>query len=141
MSRFITPFLSAQFLKFLFVGVTAAAANWLSRYAFDIFMTFPNSVLCAYGLGMTVAFILNAIYVFPKSARPRHLQARDFVIINIVFVPLVWLVSVNLNRLFLHHGMPEMFSEPVAHGAALAAPMVLTFLFYKFVAFRDVDQT
>jgi putative flippase GtrA len=132
--------LSVQFLKFLFVGVTAAAANWLSRYGFDLFMSFSLSVICAYAVGMTVAFILNAIHVFPNSKRARHLQARDFFAINIAFMPLVWIVSIGLNTLFLHFDMPSHYSEPIAHGLALGAPMILSFLLYKFVAFRDTGE-
>lgn len=133
--KLLKPFLSGQFLKFLFVGATAAAANWLSRYAFALFVGFSASVILAYALGMTVAFVLNAVFVFPESRRARHLQARDFFAINIAFMPLVWAASVGLNRMFLHAGLETHYSEPLAHGLALAAPMVLTFLFYKFVAF------
>lgn len=90
---------------------------------------------------MSVAFVLNAVYVFPDSKRARHLQARDFFAINLAFMPLVWIVSVGLNSLFLRFELPAVYSEPLAHGLALAAPMILSFLFYKFVAFRtDTDN-
>lgn len=140
-TRLFKLLISIQFLKFLAVGVTAAAANWLSRVGFDLLMSFSMSVFCAYAVGMTVAFILNAIFVFPETRRARHLQARDFLAINAAFMPLVWITSISLNALFLRFSVAALYSESLAHGLALSAPMVFNFLFYKLVAFRDIKES
>lgn len=139
--KLLDIFLSEQFLRFIIVGVTAVVANWLSRYAFGWVMSFSLAVFCAYFVGMATAFVLNAIYVFPTSARPRHLQARDFVAINIAFLPVVWGLSIAFNVGLLRLGLEEAYSEPLAHALALGMPMLINFLLYKFVAFRDVGES
>ena len=129
-------FFTKQFFIFLVVGGLAALLHWLSRIALSNWMPFAWAVTCAYFIGMIVAFTLNSYFVFPESDKPRHKQARDFIIINISFFPVVWIASIEINYLLRTFGL-SAYTETIAHGIAVAIPMFATFLIYKLFAFKD----
>lgn len=130
----IRHFFSAQFLLFLGVGTSAAALNWLTRLVLDNWISFPAAVLLAYVVGMTTAFELNRRFVFPTSPRPVFKQAKVFILINLAFLPVVWGASILFKALLDDVGTMN-FTEGIAHGLALALPVLITFLIYKFIAF------
>jgi len=129
-------FLTRQFGSFLLVGVTAALLHWLARIGLSQFLSYSRAVVLAYGVGMSVAFILNKYFVFPLSDKPVHRQVRDFVLINTSFFPVVWGVSLGLNNWFRDLGL-VLYSRELAHAIAISLPVLGTFLLYKFVAFRE----
>lgn len=129
-------FFTWQFLRFLAVGGLAALMNWLSRLVLSLWLSFPLAVVVAYGIGMLVAFLLNSYFVFPKSVRARHEQARDFVLVNLLFFPVVWFAAIKINNYLVSIGFIK-FSHELAHAIAIALPMMATFLMYKFVAFKE----
>lgn len=135
----IRHFFTQQFLKFLLVGTTAAVLHWLARFILDIWLTFSWAVAIAYGVGMAVAFILNAIYVFPNSDKARTSQARDFIAVNVAFFPVVWLFSVLIEKLLRDMGLDTQAGN-IAHGLAIPIPMLATFLIYKFFAFKENNE-
>ncbi|OUD15066.1 hypothetical protein TPSD3_04415 [Thioflexithrix psekupsensis] len=127
-----------QFLGFIMVGGTAALLHWLARIILNHWMSFAWAVLLAYGIGMMVAFLLNSIFVFPHAQKPKWQQARDFVGVNLAFLPLVWGAAVFLEYLFQIFGM-LFYPQAIAHGIAVAIPMLATFLIYKFFTFKDTE--
>jgi len=132
----IATFLSRQFLAFLFAGGVAALLHWLARLLLSQFLPFGWAVALAYSVGMTVAFVLNRWLVFPSSDKPVERQARDFIVINLAFFPIVWIVALFLNKLFINLGLTA-YTEEVAHALAISLPVLVTFLLYKFYAFRE----
>lgn len=132
----IRHFLTRQFLIFLIVGGIAAILHWLARLLLSTIFPFSIAVAIAYVIGMTVAFILNVLYVFPVSDKPRRNQIRDFVIVNLSFFPVVWFASLQVNILLKSLGM-VMYTEELAHALAIPLPMLATFLIYKFFAFKE----
>ncbi len=130
----IKHFISLQFLLFLFVGSTAAALHWLARFLLSIFLPFPLAVAFAYFVGITVAFILNRRYVFPSSSKPVHKQAREFVIINLIFFPVVLSASIFIREGLIQNGV-ILYVDGIAHGLAITIPVFMTFLVYKFITF------
>lgn len=129
-------FFSMQFLGFLLVGMTAASANWLSRLAMAQWVNFVVAVPLAYAVGMSVAFVLNSLFVFPKSTVPVKKQVRRFLVINVSFIPVVWGGALVLVELLEAIGIVQ-YVEEIAHAVALALPMLGTFLLYKFFAFSE----
>ena len=77
-----------------------------------------------------------SFFVFPKSEKARHAQARDFVWINLSFFPVVWFFSLQINSWLKTIGMVS-HSEELAHAIAIPLPMFATFLIYKFFAFKE----
>jgi len=132
----IKYFFSKQFLRFLVVGGIAALLHWLSRILLSNWLTFSWAVTSSYAVGMLVAFMLNSFFVFPKSEKPRHKQARDFIIINLSLFPLVWGASIAINNVLQALNILSN-TQAIAHGIAVALPMFATFLIYKFFAFKE----
>jgi hypothetical protein len=77
--------------------------------------------------------------VFPTSRRPANLQFRDFFLVNLGFFPVVWAASIKLESVLRFLGVAT-FTQALAHGIAISIPMLVTFLFYKLVAFKDADH-
>lgn len=131
-------FFSTQFLRFLAVGTTAAFLNWLTRIGLSIWLPFEAAVLAAYTVGMVVAFSLNSLYVFPNAIEPKADQIKQFLLINLAFLPVVWVCSLLFLELLEWLGI-HRYREAIAHGLAIAMPTIATFLLYKFFAFRETS--
>jgi putative flippase GtrA len=132
----IRHFFTRQFALFLFVGGTAAFINWSTRLAISSFFSFPAAVSIAYMAGMASAFALNRFFVFNRSERPILKQARDFISINVIFMPIVLLSSIFIEKILRYLGMTS-YTETIAHGLSVSLPAILSFLLYKFVAFKE----
>lgn len=133
----IGHFFTKQFLGFLVVGGLAAFLHWVSRIILSNWLSFSWAVLAAYLVGMAVAFILNTFFVFPNSDKPRYRQARDFVLVNVSFLPVVWAASLAIDHWFRELGIIH-YTQALAHGIAVAIPTLATFLIYKYFAFKDI---
>ncbi|MEP1471071.1 MAG: GtrA family protein [Halieaceae bacterium] len=129
-------FFSKQFSGFLLAGGLAAFLHWWARILLSLFLPFSWAVIIAYGIGMTIALLLNSYFVFPASDKPLAKQARDFFAINLAFFPVVWIASLQLNEMLVRSGV-EHYTHEIAHGLAITVPVLATFLFYKFFAFRE----
>ena len=132
----IRHFFSAQFLLFVIVGSTAALLHWMARYLLSYWFSFPVAVALAYAVGLGVAFELNRRLVFPSSSRSAAEQARDFLLVNLAFFPVVWSASVWIKQSMVARGF-HMYVDGIAHGIAIAIPVFLTFLIYKFFTFGE----
>lgn len=136
MQRVIKHFFTRQFLLFIAVGISAAFINWLSRLLLNNWISFSLAVFFSYGIGMTMAFILNSHFVFPMSDKPKIKQARDFLITNSCCFPIVWIAAVLLNHL-LESTFNISNAEEISHAIALGIPMLASFLIYKFFIFKE----
>ncbi len=64
-------------------------------------------------------------------------QVQGFLLVNLLFFPVVFLLSIGLKKTFILFGFDE-HAELVAHGIAVVAPTLITFIAYKMYAFKDV---
>jgi len=126
-----------RFARFVALGGCAAAANWLSRFPLEGFMSFSAAVVVAYMVGMAIAFVLFNRYVFPASPRPLAQQIKFFVLVNVAGIFQVWVVSLALaDRLFPAIGFTGPLAEPLAHGVAIGVPTLSSYFGHKFLTFR-----
>lgn len=132
----IKYFFTKQFLLFLIAGSLAAILHWAARLILSIWLPFIWAVAFAYLWGIIIGFMLNSFLVFPLSLKARHIQARDFILVNLFFLPLVWSASVQINELLKVYGVIT-HSEEIAHALAIPLPMLATFIIYKFFAFKE----
>lgn len=144
MTPFLTSFqrlyVNKQFVKFLAVGGVAALLHWLARFVFDVFVEFGVAVILAYAVGIIVAFILNRIFVFPKSIRPMRHEIAIFTIVNIAAFPLVVGISISLGTYLLPHALPRELAKAVGHGAGVLSPVFINFAAHKWITFRTEDR-
>ena len=126
---------SKQFLLFCFVGLSCALINIIVRAIFDIWTSFGMSILIGFCFGVSLAFILNYLYVFPGSNKPIRNQIKGFLFTNLFFLPIVWISSIFLKSLLItidNFSNPELY----AHVIAVSIPLIFTFLIYKFSVFK-----
>jgi putative flippase GtrA len=109
--------------------------NWCTRFWLGQSLSFQLAVPFAYLVGMTVAYLLNRVFVFPSSSRAISSQAIEFFLVNVGFLPVVWASAIFFRWVLISLGM-TMFVDGIAHALALAVPMFATFLIYKFKTFR-----
>jgi energy-coupling factor transport system substrate-specific component len=125
-----------QVLRFLLLGGTAAAINWIVRFPLSLFMPFPAAVFFAYLIGMTAGFTLYRAYVFPGSPLPLRVQLGLFLAVNAVGAVIVMGVSV----LLLDVAFPALggvpFAEALAHGTGIGVGAVANFVGHKYLTFR-----
>ncbi|RWI30022.1 MULTISPECIES: GtrA family protein [unclassified Mesorhizobium] len=129
--------LAGEFVRFLFVGGLAAAANVGSRLLLDLATSYEIAVMFAYFVGLTTAFVLNRTFVFDARNGRGKSQFLRFTIVNVFALAQVWLVSVGLARWlfpligFLWH--PETF----AHVIGVLSPALTSYVAHKYYTFSD----
>ena len=127
--------MSGNFLRFVLAGGIAAGANWLSRFAFSLFLNLTGAVIAAFIIGMSVAYGLNRLFVFDKSGRALHVEATRFVIVNLVALVQVWAVTLGLADYafpaFAWHWHPEA----LAHAVGVASPIVTSYFGHRYFTF------
>lgn len=134
--RVISLYASRQFGRFVVAGGIAALLHWLSRFLFNLFMSYALAILAAYAVGMTIAFVLNKRYVFPYSRRPVAAEVSFFVLFNVAAFPFVWVAAYVLGEQVFPGFMPRQLALALGHGCAVALPVLVTFVLHKSITFR-----
>jgi len=134
--RVVSLYVSMQFARFLLVGGVALVCHWLSRFAFNAFVSYGWAIVLAYGVGILVAFVLNKIYVFPFSGRSLNFEIFFFFLVNIAAFPFVWIIAYALGEWVLADRMPRELALAIAHGFAITLPVFANFALHKFITFR-----
>lgn len=138
LKNFLLIYFSAQFIKFIFAGSTSAFVNLSSRFLLHQVLKINSNVsfVVAYFIGLFTAFVLYRRYVFPYSLVPYNTQAVRFLLINFSFFPIA-IISFNLLvELFNFIGF-GVYSHPFSHILVIGLPALITFLLYKFFAFKN----
>lgn len=129
--------LSPQFIRFLLAGGIAAAANYGSRFLFGHWLSYGVSIVLAYLVGMTVAFVLMRQHVFTQSKGRIASQAARFVAVNMLAVLQTLLISLLLARWLLPAmGMQGEYAEAVAHLVGVAVPVVTSYFGHRMLTFK-----
>lgn len=125
-----------RFLRFLLFGGFAAGVNWSSRFAWSVLLPFGWAVLAAYATGMVVAFFMFRTFVFEPGVDSLAVQARNFVIVNLVGMAATWaLAQVLVRHLFPAISM-TFHPEAIGHGIAVLAPAITSWFGHRFLTFR-----
>lgn len=128
-----------QFLRFILTGGIAAVANIASRVVLSRYLDFQVSIVIAYIIGMTTAFILAKRYVFQPSGRQTYKEYLRFTLVNCVALIQVWLVSIILAYILIPRiGLST--GELIAHMLAVASPVITSYFAHKFFTFQR-DKT
>ena len=136
MRAMVQQLLGNQVFRFLLLGGTAAAINWLVRFPLSAVLPMGAAVVLAYMIGMCAGFTLYRKYVFPGSTRPLMEQTMTFIGVNLIGA----VVVLGLTTLFLHllggTPWPNMVREGLAHGTAIGIGAVVNFIGHKQLTFR-----
>lgn len=128
--------LSSEFLHFLLAGGTAAAANYGSRFFFSLFFDYSPAIVCAYLVGMLVAFLLMRGHVFEAKSGSLLPQALKFSAVNLLAVLQTLVISLVLARWLLPSMGVVEHSEAIAHLVGVVVPALTSYFGHKYLTFR-----
>lgn len=124
-----------RFARFLLAGGLAALVNILSRILLNFFMPYTSAIVLAYVCGMTIAYVLNKLFVFAPSGRAVHDEYLRFTIVNLASLAQVWLVSVGLAfYVFPWIGL-DWHAETLAHIVAVIVPALSSYFGHRHFSF------
>jgi putative flippase GtrA len=123
------------FGRFLLAGGVAAAANYGSRFVFSLWLPYVWAIVCAYIIGMIVAFLLMRTFVFEATGRDLAPQVVKFIAINALAVLQTVAISVALVQwVFDPLGMP--YAKAIAHLIGVLCPIGTSYVGHKMGTFR-----
>ena len=127
-----------RFARFILAGGFAALVNVTSRIILNLAMSYEAAIVVAYLCGMTVAYLLNRIFVFFPSGRPVHEEYLRFTLINFVALSQVWIVSVVLARSVFPALGFTWHADTVAHSIGVGVPLFTSYLGHRYFSFAPV---
>ena len=128
--------LTPQFIRFLLAGGIAAAANYGSRFIFNIFFSYSISIFLAYLVGMLLAFLLMRGHVFDAKNGVLRSQVAKFVGVNVLAVLQTLLISLLLAKWLAPAMGSVQDAEAIAHLVGVLVPVVTSYFGHKFLTFR-----
>jgi putative flippase GtrA len=125
-----------EFVRFVIAGGIAACVNIGIRIPLGWIMPYSVSIVAAYLVGMTAAFLLARIFVFDATHHSTSREYLRFTMVNLVSLAQVWLVSIGLDKwMFPWLGM-TWHSPTVAHIIGVASPVLTSYYGHKWFSFR-----
>src|SRR5579883_2080745 len=83
-----------QFIRFVLAGGVAALANFLSRIVLGFYFDFIPSIVVAYLIGMTTAYLICRAWVFEAQTNTAAQQIGYFTLVNVFAVLQTIIISV-----------------------------------------------
>lgn len=130
-------FVSKNFLLFLLTGGFAAAVNWGSRIAYNLWMPYSAAIIVAYITGMITAFVLAKRFVFTSSTQSTRHSVLFFTLVNLVAVLQTWVVSVGLAYYVFPRLGFSWHARDVAHAFGVAVPVFSSYVGHKKWSFKQ----
>lgn len=128
---------SRRFVLFLATGGFAAAVNWGSRIAYNVWFPYSTAIILAYITGMITAFVLAKLFVFTESTQSAGKSVFFFTVVNLVAVAQTWLVSMGLAYyVFPRLGIVSHVRE-LAHLVGVAVPVFTSYVGHKRWSFKE----
>jgi putative flippase GtrA len=124
-----------QFAGFVVAGGIAAAANFLSRIAFNLFLGYTASIVLAYLVGMATAFVLNRRAVFAPSGKSVRNEALWFTLVNMLAVAQTLVISLLLADVVLPALGIARFRREIAHAFGIVVPVVTSYFGHRHWTF------
>ena len=117
-------------------GGTAALVNFVSRVAYNQWVSFSAAIVLAYLTGMVTAFVLARLLVFQQSQHSFGRSVLLFAAVNVLAVLQTWLISMILANYALPHMGVTRWVPEIAHAFGVLAPVFTSYLGHKHITFR-----
>jgi putative flippase GtrA len=128
---------SQQFIRFVITGGIAACVNIGVRIPLGFVMPYSASIVLAYLIGMTTAFMLARLFVFDDArGQSATAQYARFALVNGVALLQVWLVSILLEAVLFPRWGFAWHPQTVAHAIGVMSPVITSYYGHKFFSFR-----
>ena len=130
--------IALEFPRFLIAGGIAAAANFGSRFVFNVFFSYAAAVFLAFLVGMVVAFLLMRGHVFNARNGSLVPQVAKFVGVNALAVLQTLVISLLLADWLLTNIRitDQVKAEAIAHLVGVLVPVFTSYFGHKFLTFR-----
>ncbi len=129
-------FLSVRFIKFLIAGGIAALINISSRILLNYYLPYSVSIVAAYIIGMTTAYILNRWLVFGASVKGQSYELIMFTLVNLLAVG----QTLAISLLLAYYALPALGvtwqARTIAHIIGVIVPVFTSFVGHKYWSFR-----
>ncbi|VAW93673.1 hypothetical protein MNBD_GAMMA22-818 [hydrothermal vent metagenome] len=127
---------NSEFLRFILVGSLAALVNFVSRILLNSVYSFRISVVIAYLIGMSVAFLLTKYLVFAPSGKHPLKEYSYFAIVNGIAIIQVWFISVGLAEYFFPKIEFEFYPNEISHFIGISVPVFTSYFGHKYFSFK-----
>lgn len=124
-------------MRFIAAGGLAAVANFVSRILLGHVVPYVPSIVVAYCIGMTTAFVLNRVFVFPGASNPIHEQVAWFVLVNLAALLQTIVISVLFARWLFPWANMDFHPETLAHGVGVLVPVFTSYIGHKRLTFKS----
>ena len=115
---------------------TSVVANFSSRILFNHWLDYSSSIICAYFVGIIVAFSLARKFVFTEPVKHLGRSAIVFTLVNMIGMLQTWAISMLFVRLVLPSTGITLFAPEIAHAVGLASLAFTSYLAHKHWSFR-----
>lgn len=133
----LLDYCSLEFLKFLGVSSFAAAINFAARIIANVYTGYSTAIIIAFIFGLTTAFVLNKLWVFPKGDRETKKEFVKFTIVNLLALPQTLIISLLFAFYFFPNVGFSYYPKEVAHIIGIGFPVFTSYLGHKYFSFRS----
>jgi putative flippase GtrA len=134
--RLVALYWDTVFAKFLIAGGLAAVVNFLSRLVLQPIMGFEWAVALAFLVGFLTGFLLNRVFVFPRSGKPVKVEMAWFFLFNLLAFPVVVVGAVILRDFAFRKFLSPGPADAAAHGCAILTPVLFNFAAHRLITFK-----
>ncbi|MSP53978.1 MAG: GtrA family protein [Gammaproteobacteria bacterium] len=128
--------LNKEFVKFVFSGGLAAGANFFSRMLFSLVFNYPVSIVLAYLVGMTTAYLLFKFFVFQKGENSTQKQIGYFIFINLLAIILILITSLLCYKFVFSRLENVFWRESLSHLVGITVTTLSSYLGHKKLTFK-----
>lgn len=137
MKNKLLDYFSIEFIKFVMVSGFAAVVNFTARIIVNNFTGYTAAIVIAFIFGLSTAFILNKIWVFPKGDRDVRKEFAKFTIVNLLALPQTLIVSLFLAFCLFPYINFTYHPKEVAHIVGIGFPVFTSYLGHKYFSFKS----
>ena len=128
--------ISKSFIMFMVSGGLAAAANFLSRIIFSLWVPYPAAIVLSFVVGLATGFVLMRKLAFKDANNTAHSQVFWYLAVNAFALVQTFCISLLFARWLLpalgvNHG-----AETIAHAIGVATPVLTSYVGHKHLSFR-----
>ena len=129
-----------QFLLFIVAGGFAALVNIISRALLSLYMNFSSSVVIAYFIGMTIAFLLTKKFVFLSKNLDNKKSFLSFTLVNLFAVMQTYFISIYFREMILNSFSKTSFANLISHTIGVLFPVITSFFGHKYLSFGKISS-
>jgi putative flippase GtrA len=127
---------TAEIVRFFITSGVAAVVNIGARIPLGWVMPYSASIVLAYLIGMSTAFVLARAFVFRPQPGNAKAEFFRFALVNVVALAQVLAISLALEAILFPRFGFTWHAATVAHVIGVASPAFTSYYGHKLFSFR-----